>query len=416
MYLVSVSMRSILKLQLIPVYVSLAFFAWSPNSVAINNLDELNWLVGEWSSDLGSKTVFTYVWSKGGDNSLTAQTELKRGSDRLAAEVVRLLVKRDEVEMTHLQSRPNQSDIINRLYLDEATEKSAIFLAKNSRQSFSSLAYERLGSKKFKLIINPKKGEPVNIVFKRDPEYEYSNPRTGVGEFPTEDLRPVSSGTAFFISPKGHLVTNNHVIEHCSRISVQKDGRMHVAKAAATDEVNDLALLSTDIASADYLHIGEEKPQLLEDVFVAGFPFGNYISASLKVTKGIVSSLSGVRNNYSNIQIDAALQPGNSGGPIVNERGNAVGVAVAKLDLETIVEKYGVVPEGTNFGVKGSAVGNLLEASGVALTAKSSRKLTSKELARKLTNSTVYVSCMMTTAQLQTVRERKVFFSDLLGN
>jgi len=230
------------------------------------------------------------------------------------------------------------------------------------------------------------------------------------------ELLPVSSGSGFFITSRGHLVTNNHVVEHCSRINVQKDGLMYEATALATDKVNDLALLSSNIATNDYLHIGEEKPQLLEEVFVAGFPFGNYVSASLKVTKGIVSSLSGVRNNFSNIQIDAALQPGNSGGPIVNERGNAVGVAVAKLDLETIVEKYGVVPEGTNFGVKGSAVGNLLEASGVALTAKSSRKLTSKELASKLTNSTVYVSCMMTMAQLQTVREQKVFFSEVLGN
>ncbi|MDC1322056.1 trypsin-like peptidase domain-containing protein [Pseudomonadales bacterium] len=231
----------------------------------------------------------------------------------------------------------------------------------------------------------------------------------------TDKLISVSSGSGFFISPQGHFVTNNHVVRHCGAIKFQKAGKMHSAVLLATDEVNDLALLSSDMTTSDFLHLGVEKPQLLEEIYVAGFPFGKNVSASLKVTKGIVSSLAGLSNNYSNIQIDAALQPGNSGGPIVNEKGNAVGVAVAKLDLETIVKKYGVVPEGTNFGIKGSAVGNLLEASGIAITPKSSNKITSTQLARKLTNVTVYVSCMMTMAQLQNVREQKVFFSDLPG-
>ena len=70
----------------------------------------------------------------------------------------------------------------------------------------------------------------------------------------------------------------------------------------------------------------------MQDIFVAGYPFGQRIRASVKITKGIVRSLTGIGNNYSNIQIDAALQPGNSGGPIINERGNVIGVAVAKLD------------------------------------------------------------------------------------
>ena len=61
----------------------------------------------------------------------------------------------------------------------------------------------------------------------------------------------------------------------------------------------------------------------------------------MKVTKGIVSALTGMENNFSNIQIDAALQPGNSGGPILDDKGNVIGVAVAKLDLKKILENYG---------------------------------------------------------------------------
>ena len=71
--------------------------------------------------------------------------------------------------------------------------------------------------------------------------------------------------------------------------------------------------------------------------------------------------MTGLGNNYSQIQIYAALQPGNSGGPIVDEKGNIVAVAVAKLDLKKVMETYGVVPENTNFGIKSSALRNFLE-------------------------------------------------------
>jgi len=56
---------------------------------------------------------------------------------------------------------------------------------------------------------------------------------------------------------------------------------------------------------------------------------------------GTISSLTGIGNNYSNIQIDAALQPGNSGGPILDDRGNVVGVAVARLDKIKVLKKFG---------------------------------------------------------------------------
>ena len=109
------------------------------------------------------------------------------------------------------------------------------------------------------------------------------------------------------------------------------------------------------------------SPELLQDVYVAGYPFGRRISTGVKVTKGIISSLTGIGNNFSNIQIDAALQPGNSGGPILDDRGNVVGVAVAKLDIKKILMNFGVIPEDTNFGIKTSVVRSILESSNVFL-------------------------------------------------
>ncbi len=145
---------------------------------------------------------------------------------------------------------------------------------------------------------------------------------------------------------------------------------------------------------------------------MAGFPFGNNVSSTLKFTQGIVSSVAGLGNDYSQIQIDAALQPGNSGGPILDEYGNVVAVAVAKLSLEKILEDYGVIPENTNFGVKSSAVRNLMEGNGIAFKTPNTEVISKRDLSKVATDGTVFLSCWMTTAQLEKMKTRKVLFTD----
>ena len=126
-----------------------------------------------------------------------------------------------------------------------------------------------------------------------------------------------------------------------------------------------------------------------------------------------MSSIAGLSNDYSQIRIDAALQPGNSGGPIMDEFGNIVAVAVAKLSLKKILKDYGVVPENTNFGVKASAVKNLMEGNGVPFKAPNTEVITKQDLSRIATDGTVYLTCWMTTAQIEQMRTTKVLFEDL---
>ena len=110
------------------------------------------------------------------------------------------------------------------------------------------------------------------------------------------------------------------------------------------------------------------------------------------MTKGIISSLTGIGNNFSNIQIDAALQPGNSGGPILSDRGNVVGVAVAKLDLKKVLKNFGVVPEDTNFGIKTSVVRSLLESSKVSLRSPSTKTISKSKLGKMISDGTYFLS------------------------
>ena len=134
------------------------------------------------------------------------------------------------------------------------------------------------------------------------------------------------------------------------------------AKVLRRNTVNDLAVIKASFQPSWVFPVNRENVGLMQEIYVAGFPFGERVSSSVKITRGIVSSLSGIGDNFSQIQIDAALQPGNSGGPIIDENGDVVGVAVAKLDLKVVLEEYGVVLKGINFGIKSSVVREFLEA------------------------------------------------------
>ena len=204
-----------------------------------------------------------------------------------------------------------------------------------------------------------------------------------------------------------------HVINGCHQVEVHQKGNTYRATVVETDIVNDLAILKAKFSPTTIFPINSENAGLLQDVYVAGYPFGDAISSSVKVTKGIVSSLSGIGNNYSNMQIDAALQPGNSGGPILDEAGNVVGVAVAKLDLKVALEVFDVVPEDTNFGIKSSVLKNFLDANGIETLEASTSAISRTELGKKITDGTLFLSCLMTYAQIEKLRAEKVMFSDL---
>ena len=150
----------------------------------------------------------------------------------------------------------------------------------------------------------------------------------------------------------------------------------------------------------------------MQSIFVAGYPFGEQVSKSVKVTDGIVSSLSGLGDNFSQIQISAALQPGNSGGPVFDKNGNVVGVAVAKLALKYTLEKFGVIPENTNFGIKSSVLANFLQSNNIKFTKASSISKSNSSLSKMITDATYYLSCWMTMAQINNMKTEKVLFSN----
>ncbi len=228
-----------------------------------------------------------------------------------------------------------------------------------------------------------------------------------------EKIYSVGSGTGFFINRSGHIVSNNHVIDSCNAVKLHYKGKVTPVTILATDRSNDLSLMKVDTKPDDVFPVAIDDANLLDDIFVAGFPFGKDVSSSVKVTKGVVSALTGVANNYSNIQIDAALQPGNSGGPIINKEGNVVGVAVAKLDYKIILKNYDTIPEGTNFGIKSSTVQQFIKANNVKSIQPNRREMSTKDIGAKIQKATVYLDCFMTAQRYEQLKTKKVMYENI---
>ena len=133
--------------------------------------------------------------------------------------------------------------------------------------------------------------------------------------------------------------------------------------------------------------------KLGEDVLVAGFPYGDIFSKNIKVTKGIVSSTTGIKDDSGQFQLDAAVQPGNSGGPIYDKYGNIVGVVVAQLNKFKMAKAIGSLPENVNFGIKASTVKQFLNETIPTRWSERNKEISTTKLSEIAKKQTVMVVC-----------------------
>ena len=219
---------------------------------------------------------------------------------------------------------------------------------------------------------------------------------------------PAGSGSGFFVSSKGHIITNHHVIDGCNTTKVSFKGNQIDAKILAVDKMNDIAILKINIKPESIFPISNEDVSLLEDVVVAGYPKGKKISSAIKTHKGVVTALAGAGDNYSNFQTDATINAGNSGGPIVNQKGNIVGIAV-----QTWVEE-GV--QGIHFGIKSSTLKTFASSNSLKFLPPNNEDLTNKQLGELITEATVYLECHMTIANIKKMvaeaNNKKAFYNE----
>jgi S1-C subfamily serine protease len=135
----------------------------------------------------------------------------------------------------------------------------------------------------------------------------------------------VGSGSAFYVSRAGHLLTNYHVVADAKFVRIKlSDGRSVVGEVLRSDKVRDVALLQTDPISFDALALRTDAPQVGDEVFALGSPFGAALSGS--VSRGVLSARR-VLESVPFLQSDVAINPGSSGGPLLDAKGRVVGIA-----------------------------------------------------------------------------------------
>ena len=178
-------------------------------------------------------------------------------------------------------------------------------------------------------------------------------------------LSKQATGTAFTVTNEGHALTNHHVINGCTEVKVA--GREGVAKVITSDSVNDLALLQLPFNSDDFTKLNPDTGKLRqgEDIIVFGYPLNWALSSGGNLTPGTVSALTGLGNNTNQIQITAPIQPGSSGSPVMDKKGNVIAVVSMMLDDSKMTQLTGQVGQNVNFAVNGQTVKSFLDANKV---------------------------------------------------
>ncbi len=160
------------------------------------------------------------------------------------------------------------------------------------------------------------------------------------------------SGTAFLISRSGYLLTAAHVVERREKITIHTSAGEISARVVARDPANDVAVLKADmtgtplwVTSAGMLGRGQE-------IMTLGYPLVEMQGESQKASFGRVNSLSGLEDDVRYVQMDATIQPGNSGGPLLNSSGQVVGIVTATINQRTVMAAAGTVAQNVNYALK----------------------------------------------------------------
>jgi TPR repeat protein len=172
---------------------------------------------------------------------------------------------------------------------------------------------------------------------------------------------PTASGTGFFITDDGYLISNNHVVKDAAQVRLVTSAGSIAAKVVRVDAANDLALLKAEGRFTPLPITASRTVKLGGTVATVGFPNIGLQGFSPKLAKGEIASLSGAADDARYFQISVPVQPGNSGGALVDEHGNVVGIVAAKLDAATALASSGALPENVNYAVKSSFLLSFLE-------------------------------------------------------
>jgi len=228
------------------------------------------------------------------------------------------------------------------------------------------------------------------------PDSEPSLPAARAEPPPTESqTQPAVTGSGFIVSAH-EVVTSYHVIRGCSQIRLSGSSEpagVPLLAIAATDVPNDLALLKSETAFTNAATFSNGSAlKLGESVIAVGYPLHGVLASSVNVTAGTVSATAGPADDTRLLQMTAPVQPGSSGGPLLDLSGLVVGVVAAQLGRKASVGES--IPQNVNFAIKASLVREFLDSRNVHYhSAPPSAKLAIPDIASKARQFTVAIEC-----------------------
>lgn len=214
-------------------------------------------------------------------------------------------------------------------------------------QAFAQAARQLLSDQRFKAIVavagasvktaNIKAGEA--LLLNPDPNKKIGNNPADWGNAVATILNGTGHGSGFLIS-ESLMLTNRHVVNALDTVQVKfTNGLQLSGKVIHADIDRDVALIKLDASFPKYFHVSKRTPTVGQDVYAIGSPIDEIYSAS--ISKGVISGMRD-KDGKPLIQSDVNIRPGNSGGPLVDDDGSLVGIAVSGLVIKN-------VPQGINF-------------------------------------------------------------------
>ena len=237
-------------------------------------------------------------------------------------------------------------------------------------------------------------------------EWERRAARTVIGEMPRAKTPPpglkvpsgaaASSGTGW-LAASAKVVTNHHVVAGCRALRVQSSRGPTGARLAGYDRTNDLALLDVPaLAAAKPATLRTSSEAVLgEPVMFTGFPLRAFVSDEMHVSTGIVSALAGPKGDRRFIQLGAAVQPGDSGGPVMDDSGQVIGVVSGTLNSAVVERATGLPPQNVGFAIRGQLLRRFLDSLRVSYrTGNAQSRADTARIAQQAKEFTVLVECL----------------------
>lgn len=320
-------------------------------------------------------------------------------ADRMAGQRITITVDKEILQVAHPRRLRNGLTIIGLLPADRmgvvASGQSLTFAAPTTSAEFSLAGAGAALAAAAKCAVAVR--EAAARASGSTPNVGSNTPNAGGAT--SKPSSRLSAGTGFYVSKTGEILTNAHVVQGCGSIAIKGhgDASSRPARVRASDAKRDLALVVSETPPAHPPTVlsWRRDARLGEQIAIFGFPYLGALASSGTFSRGDVTALAGIADNQAHFQLSAPVQQGNSGGPVVDERGQVVGIVVAKLNALAVARAGGDIPQNVNFAIKSTEAISFMEAHGITATPASSGapRLSGPDLAERLRDGTVLIMC-----------------------